>query len=406
MAMFLDLVRLSYQSLRRWHRSSALVVSLAALSTVGGLILLGVLQTSSILNNPAAQPAEGASLIRLGRSWSGSEREVVSEGHISSLTEVLQRLGCKVSPVFVYGDEEEKQLSIGESEYYIRSGLIGVSSDYLDVVSPVVEVVEGRFFDAAEVNSAARVAVVGNSTASLMHESAGSNLPAQFQIAGVAYEVIGIVAEGPGLRSRYGDISIDERIIFPYTTLVEDLAAFSDYRLELDAIVYRRSDSISSEFIDRLINDWLRQTSLVGDRYVSHFRSQPFSASARPTASLSLTSLFVLLAWIILFSAMPAAILGYLRTSERAEELRLLLAVGASPLHLTLQIALETLVLTFTGAAVGLLLTRFLVQPVFAGLSGLALSVQGGFKLAFLTGLAWFLACNAGSLRFLVRVGA
>ena len=124
---------------------------------------------------------------------------------------------------------------------------MGVGSDYARIMGSVLQVVDGRFFDEGEVDSSIRVAVLGTSLVSLMHESQDSALPRQISIEGIGYEVIGVVAEGPGQRSRYDEMSVAGRIILPYTTLVEHAAALSGDRPVLSAVAYRHPKSVTAE---------------------------------------------------------------------------------------------------------------------------------------------------------------
>lgn len=372
------------------------LVSLTVLSTLGGLILFHAFHVAPALSSdPGAETTSAVGLIRLGRSWGGSGREAIDDGSISSLIEMLKRLGCQVSPVFVYGEDEEKRVSIGLTDYYVRSGFMGVSSDYAEIAGSSLEVIEGRFFDSDEVDSVTRVAVVGSSIGSLVHESAGSHLPAQLSIAGIEYEVVGVVAAGPEFRSRRGDVTGDEAVILPYTTLVEDVVGTADYRLDLYAVVYKRSESVTAEFIDRVINDWLRQADLISSRYVSHFYSQPLDPAGVHTAPMSLAGSIALLVWAAVFAVLPAVALGYLRMSQRAGEMRLMSMVGASPLYLAAQVALETLALTLLGSMVGLALSFPIVPPTLESL-----------ELALAAGVVWFVSSCAGGLRFISLSGS
>ncbi len=392
--MLLDLVSLSYKNLKRWPVLSVCLAVLVVLSTLGGLMLLNALQTMRTFGiDPAGAAAETSGLIHLGRSWRGSGHEAISDSRISTLLEMLQRFGCQVSPVFIYGEGAEKRVSIGESDYYARQGFIGVSSDYVEIArSSLLELVEGRFFDAAEVDSLARVAVVGSSIASLVHESVGLHLPAPIYIDGIEYEVVGVVAAVQDSRSRLRDLSLDEAIILPYTTLVQDMPTTADYRLDLYAIAYRRSKSVTAEFVDRVINDWLRQAGLIGGRYVTRFYSEPLDSAVEHPSSLGLIGSIALFAWIAVFAALPAAAFGYLSSSRRVGVLRVMSQVGATPLHLAAQVAMENFAVTFAGAIAGLALSCLFVQP----------SVES-LRLALAIGSNWFVFGCVGGIYLLER---
>jgi ABC-type antimicrobial peptide transport system permease subunit len=410
MALLLDLVVLSFRGLKRWTVPSVYLVLLVALSSAGGVALLGATQASPELSADvdAVSEEEDVGLIWLGRSWPGSERDAMSSGRVSSLVEVLRYLGCSVSPVIVYGEDAEKRISIGGNDYYVRTGLMGVDSEYLQVAGPALEVVRGRFFDVAEIDSDARVAVIGSSIASLANESLGESLPTEITVDGIAYAVVGVVADGLGYFSQDEKMRVSERIILPYTTLAGDVAALSHYALDLRAVVYKRPSSITSDFIDKVINDWLAQSDLSGRRFVSHLRSLSLAGSDATAVirdARARVSAFVVPLWVVLFAALPAALLGYIRISERADELELMSATGASPLHLSLIAAMESFALVCLGGSVGMTLSLLLLLPFIGGITGLELAVDSSLRLSLVTALVSLLSAVAGGLGVIRHLG-
>jgi hypothetical protein len=400
MALLLDLAKLSYRGLMRRPAISLCLLLSVTLSCVGATLLTDGIHAVARLSTPNTDPQDDAGFLRLGRAWPGiAEPEMVSTGRLSPLIEMLRHLGCSVSPVFIYGEDEEKHVLHGMSDYYIRSGLLGVGSDYARIMGSVLQVVDGRFFDEGEVDSSIRVAVLGVSLVSLMRESQDSALPWQILIEGIGYEVIGVVAEGPGQRSRHDEMSVAGRIILPYTTLAEHAALMRRGRPALSAVAYRRPGSITDEFVDRVINDWLRENDLLEGRFVSHVTSLaltgPEDAAGRQGSSLSVAVYM----WIILFAIVSGAVLGYIRMADRVGELELLRTVGASPLHLTFHIALESLSLAFLGSAIGAVASTLMVRPLVMSVAGLDYPPEGGLRLRFLIMALTFVSSTAGSVR-------
>lgn len=406
MTLLLDLVFLSLRVLKRWTTSSICLVLLVALSCTGAALVRAATQAAPELGTEASAVPEDAGLILLGRSWPGSERDSVSASRVLSLAETLSYLECRVSPVFIYGEDEEQRISIGGNDYYIRAGLMGVGSEYPQIAGSALEVVRGRFFDAAEADSGARVAVIGSSIASLVDELVVEPMPTEIVVQGVAYTVVGVVADGPGYFAQHEQIRVSERLILPYRTLVDDVAASSSYAPDFRAVAYRRPSSITIEFIDKVVNDWLAQSDLSGRWFISHLRSLS-SAGASGIAVIPSTrgsmSGSAVLVWVIVFTALPAALLGRIRMTERVGELELWRVTGASPLHLSLIAVMETSVLVRLGFASGVALTLLLLRPLIEGLTGLELTVYGSLCLSFVTASVSLLASMVGAIEAVLR---
>jgi hypothetical protein len=154
-----------------------------------------------------------------------------------------------------------------------------------------------------------------------------------------------------------------------------------------------------SRFVDRVINDWLRENDLLEGRFVSHVTSLaltgPEDAAGRQGSSLSVAVYM----WIILFAIVSGAVLGYIRMADRVGELELLRTVGASPLHLTFHIALESLSLAFLGSAIGAVASTLMVRPLVMSVAGLDYPPEGGLRLRFLIMALTFVSSTAGSVR-------
>lgn len=403
MALLLDLALLSYRGLLRRPVIPVCLLLAVALSCVGATVLMDGIHAVAGLSTQSPNPQDDAGFLRLGRAWPGTEQpEMVSTGRLSPLIEMLRHLGCSVSPVFIYGEDNEKHVQHGLSDYYIRSGFMGVGSDYARIMDAVLQVVDGRFFDEGEVDSSMRVAVLGTSLVSLVHESQDFALPRQISIEGIGYEVIGVVAEGPGQRSRHDEMSAAGRIILPYTTLAEHAAGLSGDWPTLSAVAYRHPQSVTGEFVDRVINEWLRENDLLEGRFVSHVTSLSLTGPEGSARKQGPPLSVVVYVWIALFAVASGAVLGYIRMADRAGELELARTFGASPRQLALQIGLESLLLVCLGSTIGVLMSSLVARPLLVSLAGLDLAPVSGLRLSLLITTLAFLSSTAGSVRFAV----
>ena len=114
MALLLDLALLSYRGLIRRPVISACLLLAVAFSCIGATLLIDGIHAVAGLSTSDTDSEDDAGFLRLGRAWPGIEQpEMVSTGRLSPLIEMLRRLGCSVSPVFIYGEDDEKHVQHG-----------------------------------------------------------------------------------------------------------------------------------------------------------------------------------------------------------------------------------------------------------------------------------------------------
>ncbi len=247
--------------------------------------------------------------------------------------------------------------------------------------------VQGEYFDAAEVSSAARVAVLGQRTA---RELFGDEDPvgAEIQVGSVPLRVIGVL-EAVGTDAHGNDR--DAELAVPITTAMRRLQnadAIRGVRLSL-------RDEAGVEAVAREVRRVLRDRhGLSGDRPDDFTVVTPAEVQ-RMLARVRQVFLFFLplvAAVALLSGAAVAAGVMLLSVSERTAEIGLRRAVGARPRDIALQLLVETAATTtlggFLGAALGaagtIAASRHLHLP--GALSWPAVLL--GLLLAAVTGLA------------------
>ncbi len=246
---------------------------------------------------------------------------------------------------------------------------------------------EGEYFDAAQVGSSARVAVLGASTARQLF---GNEDPvgADVQVGSVSLRVIGVL-EPIGTDAHGNDR--DAELAVPITTAMRRLA-------NADAIRGVRllvRDPAVVEATGREARSVLRERhGLAADRPDDFTVTTPLAAQRMVSRMQGVFLVFLPLvaAVALLAGAAVAASVMLLSVSERTGELGLRRALGATPGDVARQLLVETAVTTtaggLLGAALGGAATLAISRSFHLPMSISWAAVLVGLLLSAATGLA------------------
>jgi ABC-type antimicrobial peptide transport system permease subunit len=210
----------------------------------------------------------------------------------------------------------------------------------------------GRFFDEIDMQSQARVAVIGPQIARELffgEQPIGERL----LIGGAPYEVIGVLQKK---GTDAGGIPQDDKILLPVTTAMRRLLNV-DYidRIFVQAESRQRIAGVMSDVRDLLRQRHALDMSAAPDDFTIRDQTELMRTIRRSDATLQrfLGGLSTLL--LALASAGLLAV-TLLSVRERHAEIGLRLAVGALPRHVMLQFLAEAVIISLLGAVSGLLL--------------------------------------------------
>ncbi len=260
--------------------------------------------------------------------------------------------------------------------------------------APVVRrraVSEGAFIDQADVDSRARVALVGATAAGALFGDE-SPVGATLFIDNMPFQVKGVL-EREGV-SPHGDDQ-DNVVVVPYTVVMESLAKIDYVR----QVAYQVADAGQVDEVARRVTAVMRERHDIVDGRVDDFSVVvPRQIREMVARNFRMFNLFVALICGAAFLVSALVVLGVMNVSvrQRLPELGLRKAVGADASDLRTQILWEALLIAAAGCLVGALLawaSVYAAAPVLAskfgivgiGMSGLALVV--GAAAAFATGL-------------------
>jgi putative ABC transport system permease protein len=213
------------------------------------------------------------------------------------------------------------------------------------------QIAEGRFIHDGDVESAAKVAVVGET---VVNQLFGNDDPidAVIRIRNIPFRVVGVLAP-KGQTSQGTDQ--DDTIIIPYTTMQKRLMRITFVQsIVASAINAERLPEAQAQ-----ITALLRQRHRIGpdrqdDFYIRNLSdiAEAASSSARVMAVLlgSVASISLLVGGIGIMNIMLVSV------TERTREIGIRMAVGARRKDIMLQFLVEAVVMAATGGSIGILL--------------------------------------------------
>jgi putative ABC transport system permease protein len=248
----------------------------------------------------------------------------------------------------------------------------GVTPDYLELFNR--EMASGRFFDAQDMETRARVAVIEQSLVNTLFPDVfpvGQNM----RIGDVRFTVIGVLGAGNA------GIGGDGGIVIPITTAQTRLSGervLSGNR-PLDVIVLQARQAESVEPLANQIRQVLREERDVSFQDDENFfvLTQTEILDTVGNITSLLTVFLALLASIsLLVGGIGIMNIMLVTVTERTKEIGLRKAVGAQKSDILLQFLIEAVLLSVLGGLIGVLIAVAVTFAVTALVPQLSVSVQ------------------------------
>lgn len=267
--------------------------------------------------------------------------------------------------------------------------LLGVTNEYLDIRNR--SVVAGRFFDREEMDTQARVAVLGPEAVPRLFPEGVDPIDQTIRIDGINFRVIGILNRVGGAGFGPND---DDVIAIPLTTVLNRVTRDREVNGErpVSLVLVQARDSESVNLVAQQIRQTLREVRGISFRDEDDF--QIFTQNDLLDSLGSITGLLtVFLAAIAGISLVVGGIgimnIMLVTVTERTREIGLRKAVGAQKGDIVFQFLIEAVVLALIGGGMGLLIAASGLTLVGLVLPELQVGVQlSGVLLATLISLA------------------
>lgn len=294
-------------------------------------------------------------MIRAGAAQIGGVRS----GNRQTLTiddaEFIGRLPdvAAVSPVQTSG----AQVVYGNKNW--STSMMGVYPDYTTVQN--IDIEYGAFFDRAAVRNASTYAVIGPKTASElgMNENPVGEV---IRIQNVPFVVIGVSKE----RGDSAMGSQDDMVLIPITTLKKRLqgSRFPNSVNLIGLKLYQDADnSVVIDQISALLRDRHRLKPGVEDDFQIMDMKQVMETMTTVTGYLKLL-LVAIAAVSLLVGAIGIMNMMLVSVAERTREIGIRKAIGARERHIIIQFLAESIMISFIGSMIGLILGVGLSQGI------------------------------------------
>jgi putative ABC transport system permease protein len=231
----------------------------------------------------------------------------------------------------------------------------GINTDYL--VAREWQMASGRLFTSAEMDSAAKVAIVGTVITEALFEGR-AGIGETFRIGNIPFTVIGVLdKKGLGAAGR----SQDDIVFIPLSTAKSRVlgAVRGTTREALDFISIKVSDADAMPTVTGEIEKLIRQRHRIRGDTPDDFRIEnPADVlTARGATARILSILLIAVASVsLIVGGISIMNIMLVSVTERTREIGLRMAVGAKRRDIRWQFLIEALMLALIGGLVGALL--------------------------------------------------
>ena len=237
----------------------------------------------------------------------------------------------------------------------------GTSADYVNVLD--AEVAKGRFISQNDVNSIARVVVLGSQVKDELF-GADEALNKSIKIKQVSFKVIGIMEE----RGTQGFTNQDELVFVPVKTAQKLLLGVEHVAIARAKVDHEENAKLAILQMENLL------------RHRHHIKDPAKDDFTIQSATQALDILGSVMQALNMFLAMVAAIslivggIGIMNimlvsVTERTKEIGLRKALGAKSKHILGQFLVEAVILTSLGGVIGILLGSAIATVISFGVN-------------------------------------
>jgi putative ABC transport system permease protein len=268
-------------------------------------------------------------------------------GSASSLT-VDEALSIRreISGIVAVSPEMRDRQQVLANGLNWNSSVNGEDVTYLDI--RLWTIAEGEMFTEADVNSAAKVCVIGQTVVAKLFLD-GDPVGRSLRIRNLPFKIVGVLkAKG----FNYFGSDQDDVVIIPYTSHLKRIAR----RPNLNSIIIQAESPDQMTRIQQDVTDFLQQRRNGRDPDFT-VRNQQELAEAATATTKTMTMLLGAIAGVsLIVGGIGIMNIMLVSVTERTREIGIRLAVGAHGRDVLTQFLVEAIILSVMGGTLGILL--------------------------------------------------
>jgi putative ABC transport system permease protein len=278
------------------------------------------------------------------------------------------------------------------------TSIYGITPEYLTI--KVWEVENGSIFTDAEIKSASKVAVIGQTVAKNLFKNGEDPIGKMVRFNSIPFKVIGVLTKKG--ESTFGQDQ-DDVILAPYTTVQKRILAIDYIQSVVASSVSEDKAPDAVEEITKILRERHQITEAQEDDF-NVFSMEEMIATFSSTSEM-LTVLLVAIASIsLLVGGIGIMNIMYVSVKERTREIGLRMAVGGKNSDILMQFLIEAMLISITGGLIGVSLglgaTLFIEKVLSWPTSVTSYSIVISFVVCAVTGIffGWYPAQKASTL--------
>ena len=240
------------------------------------------------------------------------------------------------------------QFVSGNNNY--PSSVNGVGLEYLEIRQLKVE--SGSMFTAADIQSSAKVCIIGKTIADNLFPDGSDPLGNVIRFNKIPFRVIGVL-KSKGYNSMGQDQ--DDVVLAPYTTVMKRLLAVT----YLQGIFASALSEDMTDYATDEITTILRREHKLKDTDEDDFTirsQQELSTMLNSTTDLMTTLLACIAGISLIVGGIGIMNIMYVSVTERTREIGLRMSVGARGVDILSQFLIEAIMISITGGIIGVII--------------------------------------------------
>jgi putative ABC transport system permease protein len=242
-----------------------------------------------------------------------------------------------------------------------RNGSFNIKGDYPDylVIDPAT-IVKGRWINQMDIREKRKVCAIGTKVFESMFETDENPLGQYLKIAGVYYQVIGVIK--PETRININGRT-EESVFIPFTTMQQTYNMGN----EVHIIAFTAKKGVPVSVIEEKVKTIIKKRHSIAPTDVQAISSVNIEKQFKQMSGLFMG--INILTWIVGIGTLMAGVIGVSNimlviVKERTKEIGVQRALGARPVTIITQVMLESVALTTVAGYIGLSLGVGLLELV------------------------------------------